>query len=158
MGAKIGKLVISGLGFADDIVLISDSPAKLQGLIDICSGWAKRNYMEFKISKCKVIVLNRSSTNIFFSTLNNKYLEIVKSYKYLGVTICTRRLTTLYADYFTHMKQKAERRLQSIKHYGLHKDGLRPETAIKLYKLLVRPILEYGAQVLIYDNSTYEPI
>ena len=66
LGAKIGKLVISGLGFADDIVLISDSPAKLQGLIDICSGWAKRNYMEFKISKCKVIVLNRSSTNIFF--------------------------------------------------------------------------------------------
>ena len=50
------------------------------------------------------------------------------------------------------MKQKAERRLQSIKHYGFHKDGLRPETAIKLYKLLVRPILEYGAQVLIYDN------
>ena len=79
-------------------------------------------------------------------------MEIVKSYKYLGVTICTRRLTTLYADYFTHMKQKAERRLQSIKHYGFHKDGLRPETAIKLYKLLVRPILEYGAQVLIYDN------
>ena len=72
LGAKIGKLVISGLGFADDIVLISDSPAKLQGLIDICSGWAKRNYMEFKISKCKVIVLNRSSTNIFFFTLNNK--------------------------------------------------------------------------------------
>ena len=72
LGAKIGKLVISGLGFADDIVLISDSPAKLQGLIEICSGWAKRNYMEFKISKCKVIVLNRSSTNIFFFTLNNK--------------------------------------------------------------------------------------
>ena len=47
-GQKIGKLVISGLGFADDIVLISDSPAKLQGLIEICSGWAKRNYMSLK--------------------------------------------------------------------------------------------------------------
>ena len=26
------------------------------------------------------------------------------------------------------------------------------ETAVRLYKTLVRPILEYGAQVLIYQN------
>ena len=29
---------------------------------------------------------------------------------------------------------------------------MRPGTALKLYTLLVRPILEYGAQVLIYDH------
>ena len=30
---------------------------------------------------------------------------------------------------------------------------MRPETALKLYKLLIRPILEYGGQVLSYAYS-----
>ena len=36
LGAKIDYLIISCLGFADDIVLTSDSPSKLQRLINIC--------------------------------------------------------------------------------------------------------------------------
>ena len=98
-----------------------------------------------------VMVLNSSATNLKF-TLNNELLEIVKKYKYLGAIITTRRLTSLYTDYFTKIKQKANQKLQCIKHWGFHKDGLRPETALKLYKLLVRPILEYGAQVILYDH------
>ena len=79
-------------------------------------------------------------------------MEIVKNYKYLGINITTRRLTTLYTDYFAQIQRKANKRLQCIKHYGFHNDGLRPGTALKLYILLIRPILEYGAQVLIYDH------
>ena len=100
LGAKLGLLIISSLGFADDIVLISDSPIKLQKLINICCEWAKENGMEFNTSKCKVMVLNRSSTNLNF-TLNDELLEIVKIYKYLGISITTRRLTTLYTVYFS---------------------------------------------------------
>ena len=33
---------------------------------------------------------------------------------------------------------------------GFHKDGLRLETSIRMYKTLVRPILEYAAQVISY--------
>ena len=139
------------MGFADDIVLTSDSPLKLQLLINICSEWALQNKMEFNTTKCKVMILNRPSTNLRF-TLNNDQLEIVKKYKYLGIIITTRRLTTLYTDYFAKIKQKANQRLHCIKHFGFHNDGLRPGTALKLYILLIRPILEYGAQVLIYDH------
>ena len=35
---------------------------------------------------------------------------------------------------------------------GFHRDGLRPTTSIKMYKALVRPILEYAAQVLSYKH------
>ena len=48
--------------------------------------------------------------------------------------------------------EKAERRLQCIRHLGFHEDGLRIDTAIRMYKILVRPILEYCAQVLTYRN------
>ena len=47
LGAFIGPLHFAALGFADDIVLISDSPNKLQQLLDICSVWAVRNKMSF---------------------------------------------------------------------------------------------------------------
>ena len=71
LGAQIDILTISTLGFADDIVLISDSPSKLQKLINICFEWSEQNQMEFKISKCKVMVLNRSSKKLTF-TLNGE--------------------------------------------------------------------------------------
>ena len=41
---------------------------------------------------------------------------------------------------------------------GFNRDGLRPETALKLYKLLIRPILEYGGQVLTYVYSYFNSI
>ena len=107
--------------------------------------------MEFNTSKCKVMVFNRPSSNLHF-TMYGKELSIVKSYKYLGIEISNKNQTNLYTDHFKNTIEKAERRLQCIAHYGFHRDGLRPETAIKLYKLMIRPILEYGSQVLSYQK------
>ena len=152
LGAKIGNIVISALGFADDIILISDTPEKEQKLIIICETWSKINYMPFKISKCKIMTLNRLPYGLVFK-LYEKKLEIVKRHKYIGITMSTKKLANLYVEHFNVILDKAEKRLWQIKHVGFSRDGLRPETAIKLYKLLVRPILEYGAQVLSYENS-----
>ena len=65
----------------------------------------------------------------------------------------TKKLANLYAEHFNVILDKARKRLWQIKHIGFSRDGLRPETALKLYKLLIRPILEYGAQVLTYTYS-----
>ena len=43
LGASIGSIMICALGFADDIVLISDSPEKIQRLLNICKSWATKN-------------------------------------------------------------------------------------------------------------------
>ena len=79
LGAYIGPLHFAALGFADDIVLISDAPWKLQKLLDICSSWALKNGMTFKTSKCKVMILNETNTSARF-TLNNATLETVPKY------------------------------------------------------------------------------
>ena len=54
LGASIGPVHIAALGFADDIVLITDKPWKLQQLLNICQSWATKNIMAFNTSKCKV--------------------------------------------------------------------------------------------------------
>ena len=42
LGAAIGPILIAALGFADDIVLISDNASKPQNLLNICNSWAKK--------------------------------------------------------------------------------------------------------------------
>ena len=150
-GAKIGRCCISALGFADDVSLVADRPEKLQALIVICGKWAENNGMSFNISKCKAIVLNKSKKGLSFS-LSDTEIEIVEKIKYLGVIWSRSRQTSLYSRHISKMLEKAETRINAIRHMGFHSDGLRPETSVRMYKILVRPILEYAAQVLSYSH------
>ena len=84
--------------------------------------------------------------------MRGKLLKIVKWARYLGIIISRRRLTTLYGKYIQNILEKAEARTNVIRHLGYHSDGLRPVTSVSMYKTLVRPMLEYAAQVLSYKH------
>ena len=151
LGAVIGGIFISALGFADDIVLIADCPKKLQALQDICHNWCRRNGMTFNNNKCKLMMLNSPRKDIEFK-LGKAILEIITKYKYLGVVLSNKRLTSLFTHHFKLVIERAEKRLNCIRHFGFNSDGLRPATCIAMYKVLVRPILEYASQVLSYRH------
>ena len=151
LGAHVGDIVVSALGFADDIVLVSDNPKKLQKMIDICSLWASRNGMAFNTDKCKILTLNTKGKDLIFN-LSSHILEKVEIIKYLGVVFSNIRQTSLYTRHFKRIIEKAEKRINCIRHFGFDSDGLRPSTCVKMYKVLVRPILEYAAQTLSYRH------
>jgi len=109
-GALIGTFRISVLGFTDDVVFISDKPKDMQSLLDMACSWARENQMSFISDKCKAMVLNRSPKGIFFK-MESTIIDIVKTYKYLGVQLSSRRLTNLYTTHFKQVLQRAERRL-----------------------------------------------
>ena len=95
----MGSLKISALGFADDIVLISDNIENMQKLLDICDSWAKKNLMEFNEIKCKAMVFNRPLSTIRSQFKTRNYpIDVVKEYKYLGILISTKRLTNLFLN------------------------------------------------------------
>ena len=116
-------------------------------MIDVCHKSSIRNGVAFNISKCKVLLLNTKKEGLSFK-LNGEDLEVADSIKYLGVTLTRNRLNTLYRKHITNLIEKANIRMNSIRHFGYHRDGFRPETSARMYKVLVRPILEYTAQVL----------
>ena len=151
LGIAMERITITALGFADDVMLIANDPSKLQALIDICESWSRQNGMRFNTDKCKVLPLNVGLKNLAFK-LGETSLKIVKRAKYLGIIISRGRLTTLYGDHIKQVLEKAEARVNAIRHQGYHSDGLRPQTSLTMYKTLVRPTLEYAAQVLSYKH------
>ena len=119
----------------------------------MCVRWSKANGMKFNAgkNKCIVLPLNTGLKGLAFN-LDGKRIEIVSIAKYLGVLLSRSRLTSLFGKHIVAVLEKAEVRANVIRHKGFQSDGLRPETAIRLYKTLVRPILEYASQVLSYKH------
>ena len=154
IGAEVGELNISNLCFADDISLITNTPEKLQILITACGRWSIKNGMRFKIDKCKVMTLNIRKPTVSFHLLGEE-IKFVSEYKYLGVIFSNKRQTSLITHHISTILEKADRRVNCIRHFGFQSDGLRPATSVMMYKTLVRPILEYAAQVLSYRHYYY---
>ena len=107
--------------------------------------------MEFRTDKCKVMVFNGSPNGLNFR-LYGDTLEIVDSYKYLGTTLTSTYVTNLFRTHFSDIVERSKLKASVIRGHGFHEDGLRISTAIRLYKLIIRPLLEYCAQSLFYTR------
>ena len=120
-------------------------------MLDICSKWAKANGMSFNTSKCKVMPLNGASTQVNL-TMDGNTLAFVTTYKYLGVVLTSTYVTSLFKDHFQSLLLKTKNRTAAIRGLGFSSNGFRVETVIRLYKLQVRPLLEFCAQALHYGR------
>ena len=89
------------------------------------------------------LVLNGPFSD-FTLKLYGEDLQCVRRKKYLGVTFATGYITNLFREHFRLTLEKARSRVATIRRFGFYKGGLSLPSSIKLYKSLVRPILEYG--------------
>ena len=109
------------------------------------------------LKKCKIQVFNKNKVGKchrnFEFKIYKKKLEIVSCFKYLGILI--QSSNSPYNRFIDNQLVKAESRLGVVRLLGFHKDGLRISTAIKLYKLLIRPIIEFGAQIVTYSKKHF---
>ena len=97
------------------------------------------------------MILNGSKCGITLK-LNHDNLEIVDRYKYLGVTFAAKRITNLFKEHFSLMREKVRIRVAMGRRFCFRVEGLGLASSIRLYKLLVRPILEYCARSLVYTR------
>ena len=75
--------------YADDLVLISESPQGLQNCLDKLDTYTNKWNLAINLKKTKTMVFYpsgyRKNMPVFY--LNNTQVELVKEYKYLGTTV-----------------------------------------------------------------------
>ena len=78
-GVKIDGEFLSNLRFADDIFLCTETPQKLQQMLQELSDESRRMGLKMNIAKTKVMVVDNTLINV-----NNVLIENVQGYVYLG--------------------------------------------------------------------------
>ena len=141
----------STIMYADDLTFMTQGLEILQKAFDRLHTWCTHNEMLVNVGKTKIVKFRkggRPSKNQRI-TYNNKEIEFVNSFKFLGVTFqmtgrsFTKHTTERCAAAITAMNLITKLRLLSI------------ETALALFELKVAPIATYGIEVTWpYLNKT----
>ena len=120
--------------------------------------------MQFNLSKSEVMVFFSSKPakarrkQLRFS-IGGGALRVVTELKYLGIRISDRGDLSSgqghrgYKCFLARTLERAEVRIARVRGFGFHQDSLLHATAVRLYKALVRPILEFATQVVSFSKS-----
>ena len=116
---------------------------KLQRDIDRLGSWARKWGMRFQPVKCNMMQLTRKRIKKIHAsyTLEGTNFENVESIKYLGVTITS---DLRWNTHVSNVCTKANRTLGFLRR-NLH--SCPQEVKEAAYKVLVRPVLDYGSSV-----------
>jgi len=137
---------ITTLGYADDLLLLNNTHAGMQNLLQFCATYATDNNFTFSATKCKALVYHTPYNTLEPLYISGTKLEYIVQYTYLGV--CFNKGKLSFKPYFDKLLHKAVQRGAGIRQFGYSVNGLRPKSGLKLYCALIRPIFEYGSQVL----------
>ena len=86
---QLHNIKVNLLQFADDHVLLADSPTGLQHYLNLLYSYCSTWDLKINTDKTKIIVFHRrqADTNRYEFQLNNNPIEIVTMYKYLGIML-----------------------------------------------------------------------
>lgn len=155
----IGDINITALMYADDIILMSETPEGLQKSLNILNNFCISWKLDINKQKSKIMVFNsngKSFTNQF--KIENETLETVKSYCYLGIVFNYTGNLNLCKSMLKEKGRKAWFKIK--KTFSLDNSCCVLE---KLFDTLVVPILLYGSEVWgisnnYKDSSPYESL
>ena len=140
----INEVKLFLLAYADDQVLFSTSTTSLQSMLNdiehYCNAWG----LKININKTKVIIFENSkiySHHNFY--LYNEKLEVVSSFKYLGVYFFKNGNWSRTQKCIADHASKAMFRLFSI----LNQYNFKTLQKCKLFDILVASVLNYSSEV-----------
>ena len=129
--------------FADDIAILAESMQDLQKLLDAAFDYSESWKFRWNCSKSKVMRFGPRKSKIqehYF--LGGQELEVVKSFKFLGIDL---QQNLSWAGSKARFAAKAKSRLPMITKAVI--EGLSVKSGQKLWESMVRPTLEYAAEV-----------
>jgi len=152
-GVMYDNINIDILLYADDIILLSNSPEGLQSMLNTLGNWCKKWRLVVNNSKTNVIHFRREGQNVtnFNFTLWNQPVAVIETYRYLGLVVNEFMDITKTVQVLINAASRAYGSMLN-KHFQI--DGFTYDTYVKLYNALVIPVLTYGSS--IWGNSNYQ--
>lgn len=140
---------ISGLLFADDLVLMADSAGNLQLLLDHVSEWAEKWGMEFGHAKCKVMGIGGEGNSTHNSArgrrwyLSEEEIEVADEYVYLGLVFTHN----LCLETMVEARRKAALKAAFSARPFFESSSMPLVTRVMVLKATIIPIALYGAEL-----------
>ncbi|CAB3998779.1 RNA-directed DNA polymerase from mobile element jockey, partial [Paramuricea clavata] len=134
--------------YVDDVtiseVIKETEESRLQTELNELQQWACENDMKLNGLKCKEMVVSflRQSDNYTPLHINDQQLELVTSFKILGLTINNH---LKWNDNVAIIVKKASKRLYILR--VLRRSGIPPADLLSIYNALIRSVLEYACAV-----------
>ena len=145
-GVQIGNEKCGILMYADDIILLTETPEHLQQSLDTLHDWTKHWRLIVNVGKTKTMHCRKPSeivTNAIF-TLGTERLDMCTNYRYLGFEI------TEHLDYgfsVNTLSNASSRAFGALVAKSRHLGGLGYATFTKLYSNCVVPVMDYAAGI-----------
>ena len=148
-GIMLNDEPLDVLMYADDIVLFSSCAEGMRKQLNSLQNFCKKWQLEVNTDKTKVSVFGKCFNRCSFK-LADVYLERVNSYKYLGVWLSTNGSYNKAKKYLSSQSKKA---IFSLKTTLSKLQTPSPLVALKLYDVMVKPILCYGCEMWGFKES-----
>ena len=134
--------------YADDTVLLCDSPDDLQKCLNDFIAYCRIWKLNINYDKTKIVIFGSRKIDKHVFKMDNNIIEIVKSYKYLGV-IMTSNGSFLNARKCIY--EKASKAMHLL-HKRIQNLNLPLDLQLKLFDSTILPIITYGCEIWGYEN------
>ena len=155
-GIMVGEHLFNSFAYADDVSLFSTTVPGLQGLIDICSEYAKQWRFKFGLNKTKCLITGKNkfvSEPIWY--LNGIKVNTVSNLEILGVNFSS---SGNYNDHVSSRMNKCKRSMFSLSNIGMSYPGLNTNSKVHLYKTICQPTLMYGLDCLSLTKRNIDDV
>lgn len=151
-GVKIkDNFFIKLLKFADDVKLVSSDFKDLQIMLNNLHNYNNQWGLNLNLDKTKIVIFSQTKLkHVPKWTYDNKPIEIVSSYKYLGIEIDNKYSLK---NHYKNKLNQAKSALSQIYAKVLDAKIASFEPKLRVYESVSRNILTYGAQIYGYKQN-----
>lgn len=138
--------------YADDIVILSETAEGLQNGFDILVEYCERWKLKVNVEKTKVMVFRKAGMlprNLSFK-YNGQLIEIVKSFKYLGIVFTQGG--SFHETQIT-LAGQAQKAIFKLNSYLFNFYDVSIKHRLQLFDKLVLPILNYSCEVWGFHSA-----
>ena len=144
--------------YADDIlyfhpVISSSCMISIQNDLNLISDWISSHFLSINTNKSKYMIITRKSSQFVSSlptvTLNSSPIQLVSSFKYLGVIISSNLSWSLHIQSVSSKVRK----LTGMIYRNFYKHSS-PQILFKLYNALILPHFNYCSSVWSPPDSS----